>query len=102
MNYKVALAPELGVSVEEFVAMWNEDVECRNLAQARTESARGTQFGAWGALVALLTNIAYGVAGNAVYDRIKGLFARKQTKVTVTTVRLADGGEVLVVTVVRE
>jgi hypothetical protein len=35
VDYQIALAPDLGVSAEEFVAEWNEAPECRALAEAR-------------------------------------------------------------------
>jgi hypothetical protein len=35
VEYHIALAPDLGVSSQDFVAEWNEAPECRALAQAQ-------------------------------------------------------------------
>jgi hypothetical protein len=75
MNTHVALAPDLDLSAQDFVASWNGTPECRALAEARVthEPPRGfpldPQMVRQG-LVALLPVVA-GAAGGLVLDALK-------------------------------
>ncbi len=106
MDYLIALHPELGLHAEDFVADWNETPACCEVAQARLVENVAKQFDPTllaGAL-AVLGNIALGVAGNALYDLIKQALIRKgvQNQTEIVQIDQPDGTKILVVKIVEQ
>jgi len=108
MNYKIALLPELGISLDDFVAAWNETPECRDVAIARIAESR-TKTRSFdptlltGAL-AVLGSLAAGVGTNALYDLIKKALTRKGIKkqIEITQIDQPDGTRILIVKITAE
>ena len=101
MDYKIALPPELGLSPEELVAAWNEDPECRAVAQARLDESSGTQYDPTflAGVAVVLGNVALGIATNALYDLIKQTLIKKGVikSTEITPVPQQSGTIILVV-----
>ncbi len=101
MLYHLALAPDVPVTAAAFVTAWNATPACREVAEARLETATAATFdpGLGLDVWAVLGSVALGVAGNAVYDLIKRVLTaqgvRKQTDIV--QIEQPDGSRVLVV-----
>jgi hypothetical protein len=106
MEYQIALAPELGLCPQMFADAWNERPDCRAVAQARLSRPSSAQYDPALLTVTLtvLSSLALGVAGNALYDLIKKLLmeqgVRKRTEIV--QVEQPDGSCLLVITIVEE
>ena len=104
MEYRIALPPELGLSSEEFVAGWNEDQECRAVAQAGLAEPTSKHFDPTlaTATLAVLGSVALNVASNAIYDLIKHILIKKGVRQDVEIMQLdqPDGRRLLVVKIV--
>lgn len=111
MDVHVALAPDLNVSSEEFVAAWNDAPESRAVADARVihQAPQGFPLDPQLAQLGLvLLTTAAGAVGGLVLDALKDAvkeslteyFKQKLTprpRVDVTAVRQPDGAYLLVV-----
>jgi hypothetical protein len=101
---QIALAPELGIRPEDFVAAWNETPACREAAEAQFIPAPQTQFDPLlAAGVAALVSIGTGLITNVLSELIKQALARRQVNqaIDVIEVQQADGSRLLVVKVVK-
>lgn len=74
----IALAPDLNLSTEDFVTAWNQNTDCRAMAQAQAGGSPPGQFEPLSATtIALLGGIATSLATNALYDFIKQVLIAK-------------------------
>ena len=104
MDYQIALPPDLGLSPADFVSAWNEEPECRTMAEARLADSTSRQYEPFSVGVAVLGSVSVGVATNAIYDWIKKVLTKnkvgKHTKFTLLD--QPDGTRVIVVEIVEE
>jgi hypothetical protein len=101
MEIQLALSPNLGLSPPDFAAAWNETPDCRAVAQARLDRHQPAQYGPQAAIVILemLAGMAFGVAGNALYDLVKEVLKSRSDSqvVAVDQVELPDGSRLVIV-----
>jgi hypothetical protein len=99
-HYQITLAPELGVTPQELAEAWNASAACRAVAEAAVGRPKGAQFDP-SVAVMVLSGLALGVAGNALYDLLKELLIRQgvRRRTKIVQVEQPDGTRLLVVTV---
>jgi len=105
MDYQIALHPDLNLSPADFVKAWNDTPECREMAKANLDEPTSAQYDPFAAAaVAVLSGVAIGVAANALYDRIKKVFIKKDVtkQIEIIQLDLPDGSRLLVVKIVEE
>lgn len=103
MNYTIALSPVLNFTAADFVTAWNNSPDCRSHGEVqRAEASRG-QFdpSLFPDAVTILTDLAVGAAGNALYDLIKGVLAKQgvRKRTEIKQLEQPDGSRLLVVTI---
>ena len=101
MDYQVVLPPELELSPEELVSEWNQDKNCSEAADARSDPERSKYDET---VVAVLGVVAGSLATSALYDLLKGvvirLLAKKQVKRSIQVTKFEkDGASLLVVSI---
>jgi len=78
---KVVFSQKLDIDPAEFIALWNDTPECREIAVAQLSQQARTQFAKTSLLTIILT-FASGIATNIISNRldefIKNKFANKQ------------------------
>jgi hypothetical protein len=78
---KVVFSPKLDIDPAEFIAVWNDTPECREIAEAQLSQQTRTQF-ADVSLLAIILSFAGGIFTNIVSSRldefIKNKFTDKQ------------------------
>ena len=104
MSYVVALAPDLGITADEFPAAWNADADCVSAARAELHYESGGKFvdpAVAAAGIALVSTIVGGAAKDIIVELVKRkLAANDQAKsATVTPV---DNGPAVIIVVVRD
>ena len=112
MPYHIALAPDLHINPQDFIAAWNHTPECRALAEARLAPQPPQGFSLDPQLLqqglVLLTGAA-GVAGGLALDALKDAVKDKLTEylekklsrkpaLQVDAIRQPGGAYLLVVT----
>src|SRR5690242_15313949 len=99
---QIVLDPALHISPQAFAAAWNADQDHHAIAEASLQPLPGRQFdpSLAEAAIVVLTGLASGVAGNALYDLIKELLLHQGvTKRTqITTLEQPDGTKLTVIT----
>lgn len=75
-EYYIALSPDLELSPIEFVAAWNEEKECRDVAVARLAPPASQQYD-FGLLAEIVLGLVINIASSTVYDLIKKAVARR-------------------------
>ena len=109
MNHHIALAPDLNVSSQDFIAAWNETPECRGLAEAQLTTQPPQGFPLDPQLVqqglVLLTGAAGGLALDALKDVVKDKLTEylkqklsRKPSIKVESIRQPGGAYLLVVT----
>ena len=103
MDYLIALQPDLSISPADFARAWNEDPECRNVAEASEAASTARTFDPSFA-VAMLAGVATGLVANTLYDLIKKALARKATheRIKITQLDQPDGSRLLFITIEKE
>lgn len=102
---QIALAPELGIRPEDFVAAWNDTPACREAAEAQFITPPQTQFDPlMAAGVAALVSIATGLLTNVLSALIQQALARRGIRkaTEIIEIQQTEGGRLLVVKVVKE
>ncbi len=81
MEYRIAVSPELNISPVEFITVWNETLECREIGIARLDEAqgKGIDYPLPPELVQTLIFLG-GVAGGIALDVIKDVIQEQITK----------------------
>lgn len=109
MDYRIVLDEGLGIKIDEFAKTWNETPECRAIAEVR--AGTGTQLRHFyvppdvfstallAGLAGMMSNVAPGVAANALYDGIKMVLAKRGVKKSteMTYLEKPDGTRLLIV-----
>lgn len=83
MEYQIALSPELGLSIEDFVAAWNEDAEASEIGVAHLpETEPGMTYNLpWVDItIAILSGVGLNVASSVIYDLTKKILLKKDIK----------------------
>lgn len=103
MNYTIVFSPDLNLTAADFVAAWDNSPDCRSYGEARLAEASRRQFdpSLLPDAVTLLTDLAVGAAGNALYDLIKGVLAKQgvRKRTEIKQLEQPDGSRLLVVTI---
>ncbi len=106
MDYRIVLSPSVGLSAAGLADAWNESPRCRAQGDAWVEQTPAVQFDPQLAAVAatVISGIALGVAGNAVYDLIKlALLGRGMHKTTeMVEITQPDGTRIVYVKTIEE
>src|SRR4051794_39295105 len=98
-EYYIVLPPDLGLSPAEFVAIWNEDEECRAAAVARLVPPASQQYD-FNLLADILLGLMMNIASSALYDLIKKALARRgvpRKHIHIEALQKPDGTHFLVV-----
>ena len=95
MDGQIVLSPDLGLAPADFVAAWNEDAECRSVAEVRLPDESVQYDLTTGIVLGIFT----GIAANALYDLIKKVLVKKGvTKETeFTQLEKTDGTRLTIV-----
>ncbi len=105
LDYQIALSPDLGLDPANFVSAWNENADCRTIADARLAPSSSSHYDPFllGA-IAILSSVGLGVATNAIYDLIKQLFVKRgiQKCIKFTQLDQRDGTHLLVIQIEEE
>lgn len=99
----IALVPDLGITVQDFVDAWNAHEESRAIAIAKADRAEAEHFEPV-SLAAVLVGIAAGVATNVLSALIKKALESKRvsTRIEVREIAASDRSRMLVVTTSAE
>src|SRR5512144_1157680 len=95
----IALAPDLGITVQDFVDAWNAREESHAVAIAKADRAEAESFEP-ASLTAVLLGIAAGVTTNVLSALIKKALESKSasTRIEVRELTRSDRSRMLVVT----
>ena len=74
-DYKITFAPELQLSAADFVDSWNSIEQCRELAEAKTETAGQSHYDFGAGMLVLLGGIGVSVATTALNELVKQAIA---------------------------
>ena len=99
-QYQIAIAPELGIAPEAFVAAWNVHEAALNAGRVGLSQTVRSTFdpGTMALMLTTATGIAASVLASLIYDIIKDkLLPTKQPEIRQQT--LADGTKVIIVTI---
>ena len=103
MNYQLVFDPDLGVRADRFAAAWNGDPACRQMATAQVQAGGSQTYDPSLAeiLNLVVVPLAFGVAGNALYDLIKDILLKQgiRRRTQIIHQKQPDGGELLIVTI---
>ena len=79
MKYQLVFSPDLEVDVKAFTEQWNSSQSCRELATAQLEKPSHAQFDPLAEVaVAVLGELAVGIAGSVLYDAIREFFRKER------------------------
>lgn len=98
-NYYVTLSPDIGLSPTEFVAIWNEEKECRSVAIARLVPPASQQYD-FNLFADVLLALVMNIGSSALYDLIKKALAKRGTPskhIHIESQQKPDGTRFLVV-----
>lgn len=76
-EYYIVLSPDLGLSPTEFVAIWNEEQECRTVAAARLVPPASQQYD-FSLFAEILLSLVTNIGSSAVYDLIKKALTKRR------------------------
>jgi len=94
-NYKITFSPDLKINVEDFVAAWNDEPDCRAVAEAQLETSVAAVHDPISATaIAILGTIALSVAANTVYDLVKKASFNKNLSKNLEDYELLDFKEI--------
>ncbi len=113
MQYQIALAPNLGISPDDFAAAWNASTEAHNAASINLSRAKGASYldpVTTDIIISTISTIGLGVITNAIYDVLKAALNKKDKAeaekihkhTKVTQLELPDGTRLLTVTIDEE
>ncbi len=95
MDYQLALAPDLGLSPADFVAVWNITTECRDAAEAHLLSqtqSRTSNASSYTERIALIKRADLDVTSHTIENLIKEVLKREgMRKVGVSHENTQDG-----------
>lgn len=106
MQYQIAIAPELGLSPQQFAAAWNADAQTSAVAEARVQPSPTKSYDpltAGGVVIDLLI----GLAGSALYQllhhAIEQALAERRSppEIAVEQIDQPDGSSLLIVRIKR-
>ena len=101
MDYEIAVSPELDLTVEEFVAAWNDDPECKNTATAHSGQPTNSAYidPVTMLVIPILVGVVSGVGANLLSDLIKRPFMKKGNNkpLNVQVIELPNSNPVIVV-----
>ena len=104
MSYVVALAPDLGISAEEFAAAWNTDPESVTAARAEVQFEQGAKYvdpAITTAAIALVVSTVGGVVKDTLMELIKRKLAAIDTA-KAAKVTAVESGPTIVLVVMRD
>ena len=109
MEYQIALLPELGVSGEAFVRIWNAKPECHALGEVRPSTQTNTQYGLDPIILVTLSTVSgilLNMAANAFYDALMAVLLEQNVdrpeEVEHVDISFPDGTHIIMVRYVRE
>ena len=68
---KIIFSEKLDIEPNEFVTVWNDTPECRDIAEARLNQAAKTQFADPSMLAGIVEFVAGAIAGGVLHDSVK-------------------------------
>jgi hypothetical protein len=102
MDYQIALAPDLQISPEEFVAAWNTGPDRPTGAEARLEAAGATGYDSL--LEAIIIGVTTELTTHYLIDKVTSLLQHRRPgrRITVLEMEPPDGPRLLVATIEEE
>ena len=101
MDFLLEVSPEFSMSSDDFVQLWNSELECSAVATARLPSREAPQprYDGGLTLLAILGAISLHVSAATVHDLLKKLFNRqkrveREQEFEIVTVERPDGTNV--------
>jgi hypothetical protein len=98
-DYYIVLSPDFELSPTEFVEVWNEEKECRDVAVARLVPPASQQYD-FNLLAEILLSLVTNIASNSVYDLIKKTLTKRggpRKHVHIEALQKPDGTRFLVI-----
>lgn len=98
-NYYIALSPDIGLSPTEFVAVWNEEKECRAVAIAGLVPPTSRQYD-FNLFADVLLTLVINIGSSTLYDLIKKALAKRgapSKHIHIEVLQKPDGTRFLVV-----
>jgi len=98
-DYYIALSPDLELSPTEFVAIWNEEEECRVVAVAHLVSPTSQQYD-FNLFAEIVLSLVTNMASSAIYDLIKKALSKREGSskhIHIEALQKPDGTRFLVV-----
>jgi hypothetical protein len=98
-NYYIALSSDFELTPAQFVAVWNEDKECRAVAFARLASPASQQYDI-NLFADILLALATNITSSVLYDLIKKALAKRgmaSKHIHIEALQKPDGTRFLVV-----
>jgi hypothetical protein len=96
---KIVFSKELSIDPNEFVTLWNNTPECRDIAEARLSQLAKTQFADPSLLAGAIEFTAGAIAGGILHDSVKGgikicIAKIKETVIAIKykDIKQSDGG----------
>ena len=103
MNYQVALAPNLHINAGKFVAMWNEQPDCKEVAMAHMQPSSNKPLDpTLGEVLTLeVLPIARNIAASALHGLIQDILVKQGVRqhTRIIDQKQPDGSEMLIVSV---
>jgi hypothetical protein len=98
-EYYLVLSPQIGMSPNEFVTVWNEEEKCRAVAIAREVPSANRQYDL-NLFAEILLAVTTNIASSTLYDLIKQSLARRgmsRKHINIEALQKPDGTRFLVV-----
>ncbi len=98
MDYPIALSPELGISAEEFMAAWNDTLECKDIALAELREEPPAGFSEPSSVLIFLSGVVSTVTLNVISNLITKIIEERLFKKNeVVSLEQDDGTHILAV-----
>ena len=98
-DYYITLSPNIGLSSTEFVAVWNEEQECRAVAVASLVPPPSQEYD-FNLFADILLGLVANIASSALYDLIKKALTKRgvaKKHIHIEALQKPDGTRFLVV-----
>jgi hypothetical protein len=98
-DYYIALSPDFELNPAEFVAVWNEEEECRSAAVARLLTPASQQYDI-NLFAEIVLSLVTNIASSTVYDLIKKALTKREVPskhIHIEALQKPDGTRFLVI-----
>ena len=97
MNFYIELPESTGITADELVKLWNQDIDAANLGEASVDDSAPKVIGE--AIGQIVISVATGVLRSVIYDQLKLVVAKLREKSNVTEIASDEESSVVRITV---